>query len=179
MNRDLATADLSSRDLTKRFNVYLNFTVTCRTNSLVYKRKLTSRQEEYIKKKKLEEAKEKKEAEEKAEENFQRVLSHIKEETQNSYNNEMDQWEYFEFDTFTWKYQLHNIKKYEFPYDVSKSKDKMILLNIFGNEGWELIKEEKLDIGENDISFLFKRKKLNLLTNEKKHCIDSIHLTIS
>ena len=46
MNRDLATADLSSRDLTKRFNVYLNFTVTCRTNSLVYKRELTSRQEE-------------------------------------------------------------------------------------------------------------------------------------
>ena len=29
-----------------RFNVYLNFTVTCRTNSLVYKRELTSRQEE-------------------------------------------------------------------------------------------------------------------------------------
>ena len=46
MNRDLATADLSSRDLTKRFNVYLNFTVTCRTNSLVYKRELTNRQEE-------------------------------------------------------------------------------------------------------------------------------------
>ena len=46
LNRDLATADLSSRDLTKRFNVYLNFTVTCRTNSLVYKRELTSRQEE-------------------------------------------------------------------------------------------------------------------------------------
>ena len=46
MNRVLATADLSSRDLTKRFNVYLNFTVTCRTNSLVYKRELTSRQEE-------------------------------------------------------------------------------------------------------------------------------------
>ena len=33
-------------DLTKRFNVYLNFTFTCRTNSLVYKRELTSRQEE-------------------------------------------------------------------------------------------------------------------------------------
>ena len=46
LNRDLATADLSSRDLTKRFNVYLNFTVTCSTNSLVYKRELTSRQEE-------------------------------------------------------------------------------------------------------------------------------------
>ena len=46
MNRDLATADLSSRDLTKRFNVYLNFTVTCRTNSFVYKRELTNRQEE-------------------------------------------------------------------------------------------------------------------------------------
>ena len=46
MNRDLATSDLSSRDLTKRFNVYLIFTVTCRTNSLVYKRELTSRQEE-------------------------------------------------------------------------------------------------------------------------------------
>ena len=46
LNRDLATADLSSCDLTKRFNVYLNFTVTCRTNSLVYKRELTSRQEE-------------------------------------------------------------------------------------------------------------------------------------
>ena len=46
MNRDLATADLSSSDLTNRFNVYLNFTVTCRTNSLVYKRELTSRQEE-------------------------------------------------------------------------------------------------------------------------------------
>ena len=46
LNRDLATADLSSRDLTKRFNVYLNFTVTCRTNSLVYKRELTNRQEE-------------------------------------------------------------------------------------------------------------------------------------
>ena len=46
MIRDLATADLSSRDLTKRFNVYLNFTVTCRTNSLVHKREVTSRQEE-------------------------------------------------------------------------------------------------------------------------------------
>ena len=46
LNRDLATADLSSRDLTKQFNVYLNFTVTCRTNSLVYKRELTNRQEE-------------------------------------------------------------------------------------------------------------------------------------
>ena len=46
LNRDLATSDLSSRDLTKRFNVYLNFTVTCRTNSLVYKRELTNRQEE-------------------------------------------------------------------------------------------------------------------------------------
>ena len=33
-------------DLTKRFNVYLNFTVTCRTNSLVYKRELTNKQEE-------------------------------------------------------------------------------------------------------------------------------------
>ena len=33
-------------DLTKRFNVYLNFTVTCRTNSLVHKREVTSRQEE-------------------------------------------------------------------------------------------------------------------------------------
>ena len=46
LNRDLATADLRSRYLTKRFNVYLNFTVTCRTNSLVYKRELTKRQEE-------------------------------------------------------------------------------------------------------------------------------------
>ena len=33
-------------DLTKRFNVYLNFIVTCKTNSLVYKRVLTSRQKE-------------------------------------------------------------------------------------------------------------------------------------
>ena len=46
LNRDLATADLSSCDLTKRFSVYLNFTGTCRTNLLVYKRELTSRQEE-------------------------------------------------------------------------------------------------------------------------------------
>ena len=41
LNLDLATADL-----TKRFNIYLNFTVTCRTYSLVYKQVLTSRQEE-------------------------------------------------------------------------------------------------------------------------------------
>ena len=46
MNRDLATADLSSRDLTKRFNVYLNFTVTCMTNPSVYKRELTNIHEE-------------------------------------------------------------------------------------------------------------------------------------
>lgn len=105
-------------------------------------------QEEYIKKKKLEEAKKKKETEEK----FQRVLKHIKEKTQNSYNNAMDKWEYFEFDT----YEL----KYDFDYNVSESKDKIIILNIFGNEGWELIKEEKYDTGKNDISFLFKRKKI-------------------
>ena len=35
-----------NRDLTKRVNIYLNFTVTCRSNSLVYKRELTNRQEE-------------------------------------------------------------------------------------------------------------------------------------
>ena len=29
-----------------RFNVYLNFTDTCRTNLMVYKRELTNRQEE-------------------------------------------------------------------------------------------------------------------------------------
>ncbi len=46
LSRDLVTANLSSRYLTKRFNVNLNFTVTCRTNSLVYKRELTNRQEE-------------------------------------------------------------------------------------------------------------------------------------
>ena len=43
---ELTQADFSKHELTKRFNVYLNFTVTCRTNSLVYKRELTSRQEE-------------------------------------------------------------------------------------------------------------------------------------
>ena len=37
---------VSKHELTKRFNVYLNFTVTCSVNSLVYKRELTSRQEE-------------------------------------------------------------------------------------------------------------------------------------
>ena len=46
LNRDLATADLSSRDLTKRFNVFLNFIVIFRMNSLMSKRELTSRQEE-------------------------------------------------------------------------------------------------------------------------------------
>ena len=46
LKHDLTQADFSKYDLTKRFNVYLNFTVTCRTNSLVYKRELTSRQEE-------------------------------------------------------------------------------------------------------------------------------------
>ena len=46
LKHDLAQADFSKHELTKRFNVYLNFTVTCRTNSLVYKRELTSRQEE-------------------------------------------------------------------------------------------------------------------------------------
>ena len=43
---ELTQADFSKHELTKRFNVYLNFTVTYRTNSLVYKRELTSRQEE-------------------------------------------------------------------------------------------------------------------------------------
>ena len=46
LKHDLTQADFSKHDLTKRFNVYLNFTVTCRTNSLVYKRELASRQEE-------------------------------------------------------------------------------------------------------------------------------------
>ena len=46
LKHDLTKADFSKHELTKRFNVYLNFTVTCRTNSLVYKRELTSRQEE-------------------------------------------------------------------------------------------------------------------------------------
>ncbi len=46
LKHDLTQADFSKHELTKRFNVYLNFTVTCRTNSLVYKRELTSRQEE-------------------------------------------------------------------------------------------------------------------------------------
>ena len=40
------TSGLSKHELTKRLNAYLDFTVTCRTNSLVYKRELTSRQEE-------------------------------------------------------------------------------------------------------------------------------------
>ena len=35
-----------NRDLTKRLNVYLNFTVTWRTNLLGHKRDLTSRQED-------------------------------------------------------------------------------------------------------------------------------------
>ena len=46
LKHDLTQADFSNHELTKRFNVYLNFTVTCRTNSLVYKRELTNRQEE-------------------------------------------------------------------------------------------------------------------------------------
>ena len=46
LKHDLTQADFSKHELTKRFNVYMNFTVTCRTNSLVYKRELTSRQEE-------------------------------------------------------------------------------------------------------------------------------------
>ena len=46
LKHDLTQADFSKHELTKRFNVYLNFTVTCRTNSLVYKRELTNRQEE-------------------------------------------------------------------------------------------------------------------------------------
>ena len=43
---ELTQADFSKHELTKRSDVYLNFTVTCRTNSLVYKRELTNRQEE-------------------------------------------------------------------------------------------------------------------------------------
>ena len=46
LKHDLTKADFSKHELTKRFNVYLNFTVTCRTNSLVYKRELTNKQEE-------------------------------------------------------------------------------------------------------------------------------------
>ena len=45
LKHDLTQADFSKHELTKRFNVYLNFTITWRTNSLVYKRKLTNRQE--------------------------------------------------------------------------------------------------------------------------------------
>ena len=43
---DLIQADFSKHELTKRFNVYLNFTITARTNSSVYKLELTNRQEE-------------------------------------------------------------------------------------------------------------------------------------
>ena len=46
LKHDLIQADFSKHELTKRFDVYPNFIVTCRTNSLVYKRELTSRQEE-------------------------------------------------------------------------------------------------------------------------------------
>ena len=46
LKHDLTQADFSKHELTKRFNVYLNFTVTCRTNSLIYKLEPTSRQEE-------------------------------------------------------------------------------------------------------------------------------------
>ena len=46
LKHDLTQADFSKHELTKQFNVYLNFTVTSRTNSLVYKRELTNRQEE-------------------------------------------------------------------------------------------------------------------------------------